>query len=259
MFNVKMFSLMKKQLFSLVMMLALVVIAGSSAWAQGTGEGTLDDPNFEFAGSTRTFSLTSSTPSSGSTSWQVYTTTATYEADAAATTAVCDPVSGTGTSFTTQWTADATGRYIVRVTEETSNSCTTIRDFHVLIADFDVYVYACDIDGTIIPSSGTLASCGINGSYNPFDNELAGKTGNNTDADGSLDNFEGTDPYSVRYVAVEISSDNIDLSTLAYYWQFDFTITDDTNTDYVSTATRTARAPRLTRTTCVSRTATSTA
>jgi len=242
---------MKKQLFSLMMAFALVVGLSVSAFAQ-FGVGTQDAPQMQFPGASKTFTLTNAIPASGSRAWLVYDETEGEDADASD----CTVLTGTAASFTTQWASTATGTYSIRVTDTNSQGCATTRYFYVTIANFDVDVYACTSAGVRIPvGDGALAGCGQNAAYNAFDNELthigAGTVTFNDPApvDGELGDVEGTSPYNRRYVRVDISStgaNQIDLSTIDYWWQFDFTVTGDVNTDYVAVSTTNAEATATT-------------
>ena len=243
MFNLKMFCLMKKQVFTLMMVLALVVLAGTSAWAQ-TGVGTAATPQFQFPGAQKVFSVTDG----GNTyAWTVFDAT---DANVTANTTHVESSSGAATNqFTMKWAETASGSYTIRLSDTDAGSCVTQRWFYVTVANFDVNVYACTSAGVAIPDGdAALSACGINGSYNSWDNDplnVPGLTFTDDNADGTLTGVHGTDATALntRYVAVEISSTDIDFGTIDYYWQFPFTITSvAADADFIEATSLTTEA-----------------
>lgn len=244
MFNFKNVSLMKKQLFSLMMAFALVVGLSVSAWAQA-GIGTVAAPQLQFPGALRTFTITNDADRASAT-WSVYDLSEGEDADAAD----CDPLTGTGNSFAITWESTAVGNYYIQVVDVDNNGCSTTRRFYVTIANFDVNVYACTSTGVRIPDGdAALNGCGNSIPYNAWDNDNATTSGltftdDDASANGDLTDVHGTDgtALSRRYVAVEISSD-IDLSTLQYYWRFPFTVTSiNADADFVRAVSLTTEA-----------------
>lgn len=157
---------MKKHLFSFLMVLALVVLAGTSANAQ---DGMLTTTSRDvMIGAISQFSVTESGAGEAvatSYAWTVlYGTVAGGEAQSGSATAATDwsfatsladpsvPTTPTGTSCFIKFNAAApaaTPIYIVEATS-TNASCTTRRRFYVSIIDFEVVVYLSNASGAPI-------------------------------------------------------------------------------------------------------------
>jgi hypothetical protein len=210
MLNFKNFSLMKKQLFSLVMMLALVVLAGTSARAQQIG--AVNDATHGFvmvAGSTHDLSITPSQADNGF-SWTLYDIS---RAQACAV-AQATMTNETTATATIAWTQNSIGQYYAQVVETRNGvlCANTTRRFYITIIDFDILVYAADDAGERI-SGGSLLACGNGttarygdigtaGSADAFSNAFQ----NPTDiVPNALDTYTGTAaPRTVRYVGFQI-------------------------------------------------------
>jgi hypothetical protein len=222
--TIKMFSLMKKQFFTLVMMLAIVVLAGTSAMAQ-IGIPTSADTHF--TGSTHTYTVADHSAIGNTYAWAILTASGspTLVSGAAADASHYSITGGnTSNAFTFEWTPAASGYYSIQVTESnesTRNSCSTVRQYFVLVIDFDLHLFASTSAGVEISAAADLATCGSNGDYNPWFNNETDLTDNRTEGDGSAAN-----PYSVRYVTATLtSSTGIDLASVDYRWYFPYTIT----------------------------------
>ena len=205
-----MFSLMKKQFFTLVMMLAIVVLAGTSAMAQQIG--AVNDQTHGFvmvAGSTHTFTITPAQGTDGI-QWTLYDITRSQACAAAqatlnnATTAVAQVV----------WTNNSIGQYYAQVVETRAGvACAnTTRRFYITIVDFDVLVYAADAAGERISGTNLLAcgngttgrygDVGTAGTADAFSNAFQNATGTITDA---LTTYTGTSaPRTVRHIGYQI-------------------------------------------------------
>lgn len=167
-------SLMKKQIFTLMMLLALMVMAGGSAFAQmGTGD-TRTDSRLVVVGSVSTFSIADAVTTGGtpgtSFAWSVYSVTDDAEAYAtnggtAATASqarfVTDVTTLTAgaTNETTayvNWLAapDAGDTYAVQVIVNNAN-CSTTRRFFVSVFDFTVSIQLCDASGNAYAADQT--------------------------------------------------------------------------------------------------------
>jgi hypothetical protein len=229
MLNFKNFSLMKKQLFSLVLLLAIFVFAGNRVMAQ-TGLPT--DPMIHFTGSEHTYSVTDQSATGNTYAWLIFTATGSPLASTgeAADVAHYSGVSGTATnSFTFTWTPAASGNYCIQVTESnesTRGSCGTIRQYFVLVIDFDLHLFASTSAGAEISAAADLVTCGSNFEYDPFFNDDVDLTSVAYQAMGGA-----TGPYSTRYFTATLTaSAGIDLANVDYRWTFPYTITggDDT-------------------------------
>jgi hypothetical protein len=176
---------MKKQLFSFLMVLALVVLAGTSAMAQfGTGTAPAD-PRLISIGATAQFSIANDGTQAVNVNWEVFDATVadatamgnTLPTAANATTqynfvtsltnpAVIDPdqtglaAAGTSTAYVKWIGTPANGVFVVQATATTSgtNTCVSIRRFYVSIFDFAVRVYLSDADGSN-PVSTDKSTC----------------------------------------------------------------------------------------------------
>lgn len=177
MLNFKKCSLMKKQLFTLMMAFALIMGLSVSAWAQtvlptSPVEGSRGNPKIYITGATDSVSITRGALNS-TVSWVLYKGTS--HEDPQATAADIDfnykatgdwdnaQTSSTGakgepTYFHFKWTDTAAGQYYLEVTEtdkETTNGVTricaeTVRGYHIYILGFDVAIYASNAAGDTI-------------------------------------------------------------------------------------------------------------
>jgi hypothetical protein len=233
MFNVKMFSLMKKQLFSLVMMLALVVLAGTSAWAQ-TGL-LVTDPVWHLPGSTHGFQVVDHTDTDYA--WAIASVTCAGAAGSGAAQTI-NAVVGSEHQATVTYTPDASGLYRISVTESSTGDegCSTIREFFTAIMDINVVVIASDNLGDAVAN---LTTCNDYSTLNG-----SALVGNDNADDGSNNLAAFIDPawYNTRYVEVTLEvADNTGcgLATAPaatdFAWTFDYTIADgaSTATNYV--------------------------
>jgi len=164
--NIKKVGLMKKQIFTLVMLLALVVGVGSRAFAQGDGL-TPTTALEQVVGSTTTFTFGQTAAST--IVWEVLQAENGYLPGGTTVAAT------SGTHF--DWVTDATGQttqasptvntayikwrsfptdpydfYIVRMTETegSSENCSTIRELYISIFDFTFDVWISDASGASV-------------------------------------------------------------------------------------------------------------
>ncbi len=217
---------MKKQLFSLMMLLALVVFAGTSAWAQNSNTA----PEIMFAGATREYTVDDHSSIGNTYQWSIL--------DCAGSGTVADPYipgaasaiteyaitagSVTSNTITLRWTETAAGGYCVQIAESneaTRGGCSTIRQFFVTVVDFDLWIYASDASGNEISDAGDLATCGSNATYNPWYNTETDLLDNRNEADGSA-----AAPYSTRYITAAITASGINFGSSAYSWQFPYSL-----------------------------------
>lgn len=191
------------------MVLALVVLAGTSAMAQ-TGQKT--DPYFHINGSTYKLGVTANTNSSFN--WTKSFADGLIGSDDSD---VLTSWSGNTTNeVTITWSDDAAGEYWFDVTEtDNTNACKqTIRRIYINVIDFDVHVYFSDDAGANIESNtGLMSACGAGTVANygdvldetnkvAFSQEISiGGTGS---VKGDLTTQTGTSPYTTRYVTMEI-------------------------------------------------------
>jgi hypothetical protein len=225
MFNVKIFSLMKKQLFSLVMVLALIVMAGTGALAQNTGWSQAD-AIWHLPGSSHVVQVESHV---GSTyTWTIQAVTCAGVPGATTTGHV-----GGSTTNSETITYDETASGMYRITCDEDNGCHTIREFFTSIMSIDVVAYASDAAGVTL-GAGPLASC----------NDYALPTMNNSNLvtndvleDGGATSalftaFHRNDRYNERYVTVRLDvTDGSGCAGIAgapaaddFNWTFDYTI-----------------------------------
>lgn len=204
---------MKKQLFSFLMVLALVVLAGTSAMAQNDADANTSTETYVMiTGSTHTFSTTRGR--SGSTLAWTVAKGANGSGDASGEYTVTGATDGT--SFQITWDEDAAGIYTIQVSETNpaaTDGCSTIRRFYVNVLDFDVMVYVSDANGEYLGTADVRDFCG-DGTTANYGNEDSGAAFNNTfNSDGTLDGYTGTaaddrssetDGYTERYVSLAI-------------------------------------------------------
>lgn len=207
---------MKKQFFTLVMMLAIVVLAGTSAMAQNNAATNASNGRYiMITGSSHTFSVARG--ESGSTIAWTLVREAGQTVDGAQTAA--------DNQFTVTWDQNASGNYYVQAIETRNGiACAnTTRRFYVNVLDFDVWVYVSDASGNRI-SGASLASCG-DGTTANYGNELIGGTTGlafsnaHTNTNGTLDaltgtaaldlnNVELTDGFTRRYITMGVVWNN---------------------------------------------------
>jgi len=236
MLNFKMFSLMKKQLFSLVMMLALIVIASTSAWAQ---DGlTVTSAYWHMPGSTHGVTVDSHT--NATYVWGI--TAANCDGtEGAAAEAGTTITSGSNTATIT-YSANATGVYRVTCIEA-YGGCQTIRQFYTAVMNINVVVTSTLADGT---TPANASDC------NDYDERGPGSIDwlvPNLDADdngGTAADLEAhinaTNLYNTRWVHVVLSvSDDAGCPGIAgmpsaadLAWRFNYTIAGSpvANTEY---------------------------
>jgi hypothetical protein len=232
MFNVKIFSLMKKQLFSLVMLLAIMVFAGTSAWAQ-TGYG-VSTAVWHIPGSTH--SVTVDASHTGTTyAWVVESINcdSTVKATPSPVPVITAASASTHTAVFT-YPADASGMYRFRVTEQTTGTgdagCSTIREFYTAVMNVDVTVVASNEDGTT--TGLELSRCNdytLRTSFNPA--YLVPNTDAN-DYANNLPDFVSASLFNQRWVHVTLATTDGSGCTVgttapaatSFYWMFDYTI-----------------------------------
>lgn len=239
-FNVKMFSLMKKQLFSFVMMLALIVFAGTSAMAQ---DGlTPNTAYWHLPSSVHGVQVANHTNTTYD--WAITKSTCLGVADGAATGA---SITTGNYQATITYTSAATGMYRITCTE-TANSCSTVREFFTAIMDIDVVTIASDAIGTAI-TGGALTTC------NDYSTIMSTSLVGNTDAEdntNSLNTWKDNTAtplfQNVRYVTVTLNTSDLSgcSSVLnapvanTFNWQFNYTITGtnyDADDNFVTMST----------------------
>jgi len=140
---------MKKQLFSFLMVLALVVLAGTSAFAQ-TGLGLVPTDAKEIAiGASATFSVTNN--ASNTYAWDVFEVASadiqanqgmTLSTSVAATKATIAADNAASTLITFYGANANNNMFVVQCTETDGDNCSTIRRFYVTIFNFDIEVIA---------------------------------------------------------------------------------------------------------------------
>ena len=199
MFNSKMFCLMKKHVYSLMMVLALMVFAGASAFAQA--DGTDGNPYWHVTGSSHTLHVTANANS-----------TFTWTSDATVGSTSSDALTAmetTGELINITWSEYAAGQYYFDVTEtDNTNSCKqTIRRIYVNVLSFDVEAYFSDATGNIEADAAKMSACGegttpnygnvgTSGAADAFDNLFNGN--------GDLAAFTGTNPRTQRQITLVV-------------------------------------------------------
>ncbi len=213
MLNFKIFSLMKKQLFSFMVLLAIIFFASGNVWAQyGTFTPAQNNNTQRYimvAGSHHTFSATLSN-SANAYAWTVWTNdgATNQTANTAVVSSSTPSLTGVVTSFAVNWARSAAGSYYVQLIEtdaaNAAGCATTTRRFYVTIIDFDIYVYASDENGLQLSTAAERTSCG-NGTTVNYGNEGPGQAFNNTfNTNGDLIGYVGTNPRTTRYISFQI-------------------------------------------------------
>jgi hypothetical protein len=234
--NFKNVSLMKKQLFSLMMAFALVVGLSVSAFAQNTGW-AVASPIWHLPGSTHGFAVADHTNSDYV--WAISSVDCDGNAGTGAAQTIT-AVSGSEHQASVTYTDNASGLYRITVTESTTGDeeCSTTREFFTAIMDINVVVIASDDSGTEI-TAGALTTC--NDYVSIMGSDLVG----NEDADdGGNDLAANIDAslFNARYVNVTLDvADNTGCTVAGqptasdFAWQFDYTIADglSTGTNFV--------------------------
>ena len=201
--TIKMFSLMKKQFFTLVMMLAIVVLASTSAMAQNN---TATSRQIMITGSTHTFTVTP--VGTNTVEWLVYKEAA--PGGEATTADVVSYARGSSASYAVNWAESASGNYYIEATETRQNTglgqncANTVRRYYVTVYDFDVEAYISDINGGKITGTDDLADCGQGTEANYGDMGNAAFS-NAFNTDGILGTYIGTAPRTTRYVSLRIT------------------------------------------------------
>lgn len=231
---------MKKLVFSFVMMLALVAIAGTSAFAQNDATTNASDSRYiMITGSSHTFSVTRTVANSALV-W-------TLVPEAAQTASGTTSLANSDQEYTVVWDQNAAGNYYVQVVETRDGiACAnTTRRFYVNLLDFDVWVYASDENGVRL-EAGALASCGDGTTANYGNETIGGTTGQAFSnsygvlngivgtAGTDLNNVEGTDGFTQRYITLGITwntgvnaADAATIAALVNELAFDFSATVD--------------------------------
>jgi hypothetical protein len=152
-FNFKISCLMKKQFSYLVMMLAMMILAGTSAMAQGL----YPTDTYEIAvGSSATFAVDDNSTNSTYV-WDVCELAATSAVGTTFSTSVNDATSGkviidTPTAYSTSikfFDAQETDNiFVVECTETETGGCSTVRRFYVTVFNFEVEVLSLGEDST---------------------------------------------------------------------------------------------------------------
>ncbi|MCF8357404.1 MAG: hypothetical protein K9H26_01510 [Prolixibacteraceae bacterium] len=221
MFNVKNVSLMKKQVLKIMMVLALGVGLGTNAWGQ-YNTGTAADPVTHVTGSTHTYTV--STDGGGTYSWSILRDAGGTAADPDDYTDVSGQAEAT---FQFTWTDEAADSYIVRVVDESAETCTTTRDFYVDVFTFDAWVYASTELGAEVTDWDDCGDNNDDATY-IFDNALndgAAPLVDPATADGTLQGEQGT-IGTTRYISVQITFDgDIDVDPVYASIGFDYVVT----------------------------------
>jgi hypothetical protein len=226
MLNFKFFSLMKKQLFSLVMLLALTVIAGTSAWAQdGLAPGSAV---WHLANSTEVVTVTNHADFTYS--WAITGS----DCLGAPTALVGASIAGATNSATITYLATATGMYRITCTEIDPEGCSTTREFFTAIMTIDVAVIASDNLGAAVAD---LTTC--NDWTATYGSALTPTTlVPNPINTGVLAGYRDDAYFNTRYVNVSFSTSNATGCVVAGMpaantldWEFDY---DFTQTNYAS-------------------------
>lgn len=188
MFNLKMFCLMKKHVFSLLMAFALVLGLSAGAWAQATTVpaaadqevGSTGNPKVYITGATDSLQITRGVLGGNSTvQWILYTGSAAVPGNEATSTdldlvahptwdATQDNAVGQAARFRFKWTDNAAGAYYLQVTETDQRTqasplqdrtcAVTVRGFHIFIMGFDVAIYASNNTGDSL-NADLLSAC----------------------------------------------------------------------------------------------------
>lgn len=201
---------MKKQLFYLVLLLALIAGSARIGYAQIGSTAAENDATHRYimvTGSTHTLTVARSNDANAI-AWSVWTDVAT-PADVTNTIANVASYSGEDEeSFQLTWARSAFGNYYIQVTETDADNAAgcavTTRRFFVTIIDFDIYVYASNADGSEITGGG-LDACG-NGTTARYGDIGPGAAYSNVfETDGDLITHVGvTAPQTVRYISFQI-------------------------------------------------------
>jgi hypothetical protein len=230
MFNVKMLSLMKKQLFSLVMMLAFV-FAGTIVFAQNTGLSPTD-PIWHLPGSTHGLQVANHTGTSYT--WNIYGSNCSGVSTGAA---VGASITSGSYQATITYTAAASGMYLVECVEASTgdNLCSTRRQFWTAIMNIDVIVTASNATGTEL-TGGALSTCN---DYSTLHGSNLVGNANTDDNTNDLNGWITNTLYNERYVHVALTVADLSGCTgmtgapaaSAFAWQFTYTIA---GTNYIS-------------------------
>jgi len=249
---------MKKQIFTLVMLLALVAGAVSSTWAQN-GDGMLPStPILVTRGSTSQFTITETGTAAQNVDWAVLELA---QADADAYTGSTAATAGTDYQFVTSLT-DATtydpstpndltayvkwlglptagNLFIVQVTTNYTapSACSTVRRFYVSVFDFEVNAYLCGLDGVIAgaPTLAGMFSAEFNEAAKSQCNSWSGQVIHSTFSGANMaamfaDSIDNEEHDSLKltstYYAVRIglsgNPSNLDLNNIK--WRFRYSI-----------------------------------
>lgn len=234
MFNFKNVSLMKKQLFSLMMAFALVVGLSVSALAQAGL--TVGNAVWHLPGSTHSLTVAGNTNSTYL--WTV--SSVACDGIAAGTNDVPTFSVDNAAACVFTYTSTAAGIYRFVVTETaTDGGCTTAREFFTSIMSIDVVVNASDNVGATI-TGGQLASCS---DYTLRRSETPATLVGNEDTDDNTNNLVAyTDAalFNDRWVNVTLTvSDNSGCTVAnaptasSFAWRFNYTVANGVLGNYV--------------------------
>jgi hypothetical protein len=259
MLNFKIISLMKKQLFSLVIGLALIIIAGTSVKAQ---DGlTFVTPYVMIVGSVGSFDAPDAGGPNAATTWtwSVWDVASAAEAYAAGggtgsnatefrfvngLTDLTAGVSNAQTCYVNWLSAPSQGGTMYAIQVLTSNgTCSTIRRFYVSVFDFDVSIVLCDATGateygtdqaTCNTWSGLVIGNDVN-SVNPFEGAAI------TTPHGDYLNVAGgvakiTPTYFKVKIALSGNPPSIDLTDIKWRFQYTMPTATDMSIYTISTA-----------------------
>lgn len=256
MLNFKIFSLMKKQLFSLVILLAMVLVGGNAFGQTGI---TRTTPYAMVVGSVGHYQVADAGGATAATTWawSVYDVASDAEAYATNGGTLCgatsyrfvtalDNLAG-GTSNTNSvyinWLAAPAATYAVQCIT-TNGNCSTTRRYFVYIFDFTVDVVICNADGTTEYTaprtdcntwSGLVVGNDVN-SINPFEgNPITQPHASYINATGGIAKITPT--YFKVTIALVTPPAGFDLSDVKWRFQYSFPTATNMSIYTISQAT----------------------
>jgi len=198
MFNIKISCLMKRKLNYLMMVVAIMVLAATSAMAQADGSPT--NPYVHANGSTHNLTVTGG----GGVSTFLWTWDATTAA------ALTGTANETTNVLQITWSEDAAGSFYFDVTETYTANATqmacqaTTRRVYIYLIKMDVHVYISDENGTQLTGDELLA-CGT-GTTATFGDEGPGAAfSNRFNTDGNLLTYDPGTNQTPRYIGLEVN------------------------------------------------------
>ena len=253
MFNVKNVSLMKKQVINLMMMLALIVGAGVSAWAQdGMAPSTV---KWVTIGSLQGYSVPDQSGAGNTYLWEVFEHNfAADDSDASISDASLTDASGKVTiSASTDPATDITWLEVQEATStmfavqctESTGSCTTIRRFFIGVFDFHIDVALVDdnIGTNPQPDADEAAFC------NSWDGDVILNTMDAADIaalNQALENNETASENKVTssyyQVTISVTAGASGLGIDDYKWRFLYSMPNASNVSIYSITAVTAGA-----------------